>query len=237
MLQTTRAIVLKSVKHSDNSRVVKAWTEVHGARSFLVRTSKRSGVTDATLQALNRIELVYREISDRELHVVRELRIDVPFVNIPRDPVRSSVALFVQEVLYKVLRTGDRDDELNAFLHEALEVIDRQRDLSCFPLVFLVRLSYHLGFFPAMPGPGEDRFDLKEGRFVIGASPHGHTMGIGLSASLASLMDVGINELDRTSVETNLRQDLLDHLLLYHQLHVEGFGEVRSPAILHQLLR
>ncbi len=237
MLQTTRAIVLKSVKHGDHSRVLKTWTSLHGACSFLVRIGKRNGVSDASLQALNRLELVFREIPDRELQVVRELRVERPYVNVPHDPVRATLALFVQEVLYKVLRTGSCDGELDRFLHEALEVMDNDRDLSCYPIVFLVQLSAHLGFFPAAPEQGEDRFDLKEGHFVAGAAQHGHTMRPSLSMALVSIMELGIQELNRVKVAAQDRQELLDHLLLYYQLHVEGFGEMRSPAILHQLLR
>ena len=33
-----------------------------------------------------------------------------------------------------------------------------------------------------------------------------------------------------------VRRALLDDLLIYYRLHVEGFGELRSPAVLHALL-
>jgi DNA repair protein RecO (recombination protein O) len=111
MLHTTRAVVLKAIRHGDSTTVVKAYTEQLGARSFMVRTSKKGGVSAASLQPLNRVEIVALEHTDRDLLNARELRLDRPYRHIAFDPVRGTLALFVQEVLYKVLRGESADSE------------------------------------------------------------------------------------------------------------------------------
>lgn len=236
MVHTTRAIVLKTIRHGDTTVVLKAYTELFGLRSFLVRSGGKGGVSRAALQPLNRVELVVNEYTDRDLHAVREMRVDRPYRLLPFDPVRGTLALFVQEVLYRVLRGEAADPDLFAFLDEALESMDAAPDIRNYPLVFLVQLSGQLGFMPAPPAPGEDRFDLQEGEFIRSAALHGHTLGPPLSSHLAALLSVGLGDLPGPPIDPAHRHALLDHLLLYYRMHIEGLGELRSPAVLHQVL-
>lgn len=236
MVYTTRAIVLKTVRHGDSTVILKAYTEQHGLRSFVVRTGGKSGAARAALQPLNRLELVVKENAEKDLHPVREMRVSHPFVQLHFDAVRGTLALFVQEVLYRLLREEAADEELFAFLEEALEVMDTAPDVRNYPLVFLLQLSGLMGFQPAPPIPGEEHFDMKEGEFVQGRVLHGHTLGPPLSLHLASLLPVQLAHLPGPVINPAHRRALLDHLLLYFRLHVEGLGELRSPAVLHQVL-
>jgi DNA repair protein RecO (recombination protein O) len=233
MLHTCRAFVLKTFRHSDKSVVLKAYTAHVGLRTYLVRTGKRGG---AALQALNRVEIVADEHGAREMHQVRDIRVQAPFRRIGPDPLRTTVALFVQEILYRVLREEAPDPALFAFIDEALEHLDTAEDVRYFPLLFLLRLSGHLGFLPEAPGPGEDRFDLREGHFIAGGIEHGHTLGPVPSSALAALLPLDLGDVPARPLPPSLRRELLDHLLLYYRLHLEGLGELRSPSVLHQVL-
>lgn len=235
MLQTTRAIVLKTIRHGDHTVVLKAWTGRFGKRSYLVRTGKR-GAAISALQPLSRIELVVDEHAERDLHAVREVRVERPYIRLPFDPVRGALALFVQEVLYKVLKEESPDPGLNTFIDRALEAIDTVEDLAHFPLVFLLQLSGHLGFFPEPPQGGEEYFDLQEGHFIPHAHPHGHTLGPPLSQAFIRLLDTDLDHMPQFGIPGPQRRDLLDHLLLYFRLHLEGIGEMRSPVVLHEAI-
>ncbi|MBL7951349.1 MAG: recombination protein O N-terminal domain-containing protein [Flavobacteriales bacterium] len=234
MLHTTRGIVLRCVRHSESTLVLKAFTEHLGVRSFLVRPGRKGGGSQAALQALNRVELVASETTDRDLLSIRELRVERPFLLVPVDPVRGALVLFVQEVLYRVLRGESADPELYVFVEEAVELIDTTADVRNFPLVFLVQLSGQLGFMPAMPAAGEDYFDLHEGEFT--RISNGHCMGPPLSTHLATMLSSGFSSLHDLKIGATQRRELLDRLLLYFRMHVEGLGELRSPLILQQVL-
>ena len=235
MLHTVSAIVLRTIRHGETTTILKCYTDRFGLRSYVVRTG-RKGTRMALLLPLNRLEMVVTEDAVRDLNNVREMRVQKPFMHVHRDPVRTAVALFVQEVLYKVLRVDSSDERLFAFLLHALDVLDEQDDLRHFPLLFLLHLSDHLGFLPSAPIAGEDRFDLLEGHFTMGDAPHGHTMGPPLSGALAALLSHGTLGPLQVPLPLQQRRSLLDHLLLYFRMHVEGLGELRSPAVLHQVL-
>jgi len=236
MLQTTRAIVLKTIRHGDHTVVLKAWTERFGTRSYMVRTGGKRGAATAALRPLNRLELVVDEHPERDLHAVRELRVERPYVRLPYDAVRGALALFVQEVLYKTLRSEAPDPGLNSFVEEALETMDTAADVRHYPLVFLLQLSGHLGFFPEAPTEDQEHFDLQEGHFINTTRPHGHTLGPPLSRGFIALLDIDLDRLSAVDIPGTQRRALLDHLLLYFRLHLEGFGELRSPAVLHEAL-
>lgn len=236
MLQTTKGIVLKTIRHGERTVVLKVYTEAFGLRSYMLRAGGKGGVAPALLQPLNRLELVVNEQSERDIHTIREVRVDKPYTNVPFDAVRGTLALFVQEVLYKVLRGEACDPGMYGFVQEALEAMDTAADIRNFPLVFLLRLSAELGFSPAPPTGGEDRFDLREGEFIQGMVPHGHTLGPPLSTHLIALLATDFDTVDGPALSATHRRELLHHLLLYFRMHIEGLGELRSPAVLHQVL-
>ncbi|MBK6410245.1 MAG: recombination protein O N-terminal domain-containing protein [Flavobacteriales bacterium] len=119
MLQTTRAVVLRTFKHGDNFVILKAYTECFGVRSYIVRISKRGSAKPAHLQPLDRLEIVVSESGERELHTVREVRTEKAYVGIAGDPARGLLLLFAQEVFYRTLKEESPDPELFRILSSA----------------------------------------------------------------------------------------------------------------------
>jgi DNA repair protein RecO (recombination protein O) len=236
MLQTTRAIVLRTIRHGDRGVVLKAFTESSGLRGYMVRTGGKGPSRMAALQPLTRVELVVTESADRELHHLREVRVERPYLNLSNDVMRGTVALFVQELLVRVLREESADTALFDFLQQALEALDTTPDIAHYPLVLLVELSRHMGIDPEAPVGGEDHFDLREGRFVPASQAHGHVIGPPHSHALAALLRSDLASMGALRIPGPVRRELLDQLLLYYRMHLEGLGELRSPSVLHQVL-
>lgn len=235
MLHTTRAIVLRTIRHADRSTILQVYTEAFGLRSCFVRISRRRGLQGSLFQPLNRLELVMEERTGREVNDLREARIEAPLSG-QGDPMRSAIWLFLQEILLRVLKEESADRGLFTHLHGAIGAIDRARDLTHIPIVFLIQLSRPLGFFPSGPGGGEENFDLLEGHFIQGEAPSGHTLRPPLSRLLASALGAGLDDPPPPAMKPVDRRELFDHLLLYYRMHVEGFGDLRSPGVLRQVL-
>ncbi|MBK7944682.1 MAG: recombination protein O N-terminal domain-containing protein [Flavobacteriales bacterium] len=233
MLVTAEGFTLLAIAHGDRSTILKAWTRHGGARSYVVRIGAKG--PHSALQPLARIEIIADERPDRELHAARSVRVRQPFLRIPYDPVRGAVALFAQELLVRVLRGESADEELHAVVEEAIEAIDSAPDLRWLPHLLLLRLCGPLGFRPEVPEPGNDHFDLHEGRFVTGGARHGNLLAPPLSTTLSQLLNAQ-HWSGPAGISATQRGDLLDHLLLYYRLHIDGLGEMRSPAVLHAAL-
>ncbi len=240
MLCTTRAVVLRTVKHTDGRVVLRAYTERLGLRSFLVRTGAGSATPSAPLQALARVELVVPDTGEPGLRTARDLRVDKPYVRAPYEPLRGILLLFAQEVFNKTLREEAPDEGLFHFVGSALEDIDTGNDLAHQPLRLLIGLMAPLGFLPEPPGEGETRFDLRDGMFFRGPSPHGFCMEPDQVSLFGALMARGVGpprmKERQGSSTAGIRRRLLDDLLTYFRLHVEAFGELRSVDVLRAVL-
>lgn len=237
MLHTTRAIVLRTIKHSDKSTVLHTCTEVFGTRTYLLRNPRKGAGQAALLQPLNRVELVVTESHERELHHVRELRAERPFLNVASEPMRGTVLLFAQELLVRTLREESGDAALFGELHCALDELDTTTDIAGVPLRLLVMMLANLGIRPAERSAGEDHFDMREGVFTTGRPVHEFAMMPEASTLFARLLvDGWKGPAITTLAPIHARRALLDDLLIYLRLHVAGFGELRSPAVLKQVL-
>jgi DNA repair protein RecO (recombination protein O) len=237
MLQVTRAIVLRTIRHGDRSIVLRSLTERFGPRTYMVRTGARNGIRPALLEPLSRLELVVTEDPDHDMHHVREVRAEHPYLRLMRDPVRAALVLFTQEVLYNSLRQDAPDPDLFRFVSATLDELDGEAPPSpLFPQFFLLGLSHQLGFFPAPAAAGEDHFDPREGHFLTGSPAHVHGFDRELSALLAALLDRWPEVPVEPGMNTAARKALLEGLLLYFRFHLPEFGELRSPAVLHAVL-
>lgn len=238
MLHTTKALVLRTIRHTDSTVVLKAYTEAFGLRSYLVRTprsTKRPGMA-ALLQPLTRLELVVDERADRELHQVREVRLHKPYLRVPGGALRTALLLFMHELLARTLREEAGDVGLWSFLEEALDLLDTAEDVRDLPLRFVLGYAAVLGFAPAPPEEDALYFDLVEGRFTRELPLHAQAIAPPLTAVFAAWLPGALTEPAPVVMAPGQRRELLDLLLRYVRLHVPGAPELRSPDVLHQVL-
>lgn len=234
MLHTTRAVVLRTVRHGDRSVVLRSYTEAFGARSYMLRAARR-GATSVIPQPLDRLELVVTEDARHEMHAVREWRVERPYQRVRSEHARGLLLLFAQEVFHKTLREEVPDRELFHQVQATLEEIDSGNDLAHLPLLLLLRLSGPLGFQPEHPSSDMGHFDLREGRFFAGPPMHGSCMDGETSKAFAELMRADAVG-DTPLIDAAVRKELLEQLLAYYRMHVEGFGQLRSPEVIHAVL-
>ncbi len=117
-----------------------------------VRSSRGRGNRAALLQPMFLIEFEGLESPRAEMHRFRELRSAMPLRSLPFDIRKSTVALFMAEMLYRLVREVEANSPLFDFVWEAvreLDGLDSSAGVANFHLWFMVGLSRHLGFFPA----------------------------------------------------------------------------------------
>ena len=170
MLLSSRGIVLHQIKFSESSVIGKIYTEKAGLQSFLIRGARKKNarIRSSQLQHLSLVEIVADEKPNRDLHYLKSLKVIIPFQKIPFDIVKSSIAVFINEVLYKVIKEEEPNPALFEFLFQAIQLLDKTtRQLGTFHHVFLIQLSHFLGFKP-QNNYSEIRpvFNLEEGEFT-----------------------------------------------------------------------
>jgi DNA repair protein RecO (recombination protein O) len=241
MLLKTTGIVLHQLKYTDSGVIAHIYTESHGRQSFLIRGvhSRSSRNRASLLQPLFILDMEVYHRGSRELQSVKEFRNKIPFTSIPYDPGKTAIALFIAEVLYKVLREQEHNAGMFSFLISSIETLDAlESDYNNFHLLFMLQLSRHLGFFPAIKEiKGKTIFDLRSGTFVQDAPAHGQCLSESHSELLSRLLSTGYQHQSEVYMNNSIRSQMLDNIVLYYTIHLEGFVRPSSLDILKDVFR
>lgn len=239
MLLTTRGIVFNQVKYGETSIIAKIYTRHSGLQSFLIRgaRSKHARIRSAHLQHLTLIEMEVNQRSNKEIQYLKSLKILHPFRDIPFNVKKSAIAVFLNEVLYKVIREEEPNPELFSFLFNGIQLLDlKTGSLSLFHHLFLVRLSRYLGFYPRDNRSSRlENFNLQEGEFTDVSGTENLIATPPLSHYLHELMLINFEDLDGLVIPAASRQGLLEMLLNYYRLHIPGFVNVKSHLVLAEV--
>ena len=236
MLLTTPGIVLHSTKYSDTSLIVKIFTEKRGVQSFIVKGafSKKSRFRASIFTPLALVSITYDDHnSDRLLYLKDISRNDVG-AEWSFDPARSSILMFYNELLYKLLFDSGEDEVLFNFLQEEiLKISEPEVDLVELPLRFLLRLSVVLGFFPENNYSDKDcYFSLSENRFQSYYIDENDEIPQTESRYMSQLL---LSEATQ-QVTRHTRNNLLHYLIKYYQVHNEQIRDIESVEILASVL-
>ncbi|MBC7913625.1 MAG: DNA repair protein RecO [Pyrinomonadaceae bacterium] len=240
MLHKTRGIVLKTTDYSENSIIVQIFTEKFGLQSYLINGVKKpkSKIRLNMLQPLHLLEMVVYHKSNGNLQRISEIRNQPILQSIPYDVVKSSLALFLNEVLYKSLKLHFEDAPLFNFIFNAIELLDRSNSgLGSFHLYFLLRFTKYLGFYPERSSEkSASFFDLREGVFTKNQPLHLSVIDEELISDFVQLNQSSFESLPQLQISSKNRKALLSKMLDYYALHIEGFGEIKSYTILQEVL-
>jgi DNA repair protein RecO (recombination protein O) len=240
MLHKTRGIVLKTTQYSESSVVVQIFTEKFGIQSYMINGVKkpRAKISMNMLQPLHLADMIVYHKSNTAIQRVSELRPAPVFTSIPYDVIKRTMAMFLNEVLYKSIRQQTADDNLFDFLYHAISWLDACGPANVnFHLSFLIKLSKYLGFAPSTSiGTGHLYFNLQEGEFRSGMPGHGNFLDRAGAALLISLFITPFEKLGEIRIDNAARRILLDKILLYYRLHTASFGEINSHHVLEEVL-
>jgi DNA repair protein RecO (recombination protein O) len=219
-----------------------------------VKSSRGHGNKAALLQPMFVLELEGLDSPQAEMHRIREMRSALPLRSIPFDVRKSTVALFMAEMLYRLVREVEPNSPLFDFVYGSIAALDAMTDgVANFHLWFMVALSRRLGFFPGNEYSPLHRFDIREGLFVPGIPAHGMVFSQENSDLLGVLMDIYVNIKDTPpdtgggtlceSVKTlqtlklnrTQRSDFLNAMLAYFGYHLDATRDIRSGDILREV--
>ena len=240
MIAKTKGIVFHQLKYSETSLIVKIYTRELGLQSYLIKgaRSKKSKISPALLQHLSLIEMVTSHSGKSQLHYIKEIRSAYQYSSIPYDMTKSSITLFVNELLVKAIREEEANTDLFDYIFQSMQWLDlAAKNYVNFHLFFAMQLTRYLGFYPrGVYSPSTPYFDLEEGSFQNNKPIHPNYIQRKEAEKLSLLTDYSFDTIDKQSLNHENRNKLLDHLIHYFQLHLPNFGELKSPDVLRTVL-
>ena len=239
MLTKTQAIVLHSIKYGETRLIVDMFTRSHGRLSFIVSIPKsvKSKVKKQFFQPLTMLDIESDIRSKVQLQKLSDVRLAYPFMTIPFDACKLSMSLFVAEFLYYALRSEQQNVPLFDYMTHSIQWLDNQEsNYANFHLVFLMRLSRFLGFYPNLDNYQDGcYFDLRESTFMTYPPVHRDFLEPEDAARILRMMRMDYPTMHLYRLSHQDRNRLLEVTLNYYRLHLADFPELKSLSVLQEL--
>ncbi len=240
MLVKTTGIVLRNLKYGESSLIVDIFSRDLGLQSYIVNGARkpRAAMAASLFQVMNQLDIVVYHHEKASLKRIKEVTPHTVYQRIPVDIRRSSIGVFLVEMIRNTLAHAESYPELFDYLADTFVQLDSQRnDLTVFALRVMLDLSRYLGFQPGEQiHPNEVYFDLQEGTYRASPPEHVHYLLPETTAFLAPLREPLGFEVTLPGFTAEHRKDMMDGLIMYYKLHLDQFREPRSRIILQQVL-
>lgn len=237
MIRKTRGIVLHTTKYGESSLVVHCYTELSGRQTFMVKGVRKSRKQSRSnlFQPLFILDFEVYHKENREIHLVNEVSRAFPLNSIPFDITKSTQAIFMAEVLYRVIREEEPNSVLSNFLISSIQYLDTMEEASPdFHIVFMFQLSKHLGFYPQNNfDEGRKFFNLASGQFKTEFGDPEIYLDVESSELWSRYMQSDLQSVKEAEYNGFQRKLILDNLVRFYKLHVVGLREIRSVEVLH----
>jgi len=241
MFEATRGIVLHQIRYTDSGIVVQLYTRKFGRLSVLIRgvRNKKSGKHAVFFQPMFILDLVVYHKQSRSLQVLKDFSAHLAPAGISTDIRKSSIAIFLGEVLASVLKEESPQTELYDYIENAIIYFDQcKTGYANFHIAFLARLSSFLGFEPVTMTPkGNIYFDMLNGLFTPELPEHPHYAEPEIAGILSYFFFEPIEKMDQVSLNGALRNEILETLIRYFSLHLPGLKKINSIDILREIFR
>ncbi len=222
MLHKTNGIVFRLTNYGETSIIVNIFTGAFGLQSYIVNgvrgKSKKTNL--ALYQPLTLLDLVVYHRENASIMRIKDVKCIHAYQSFTRDFKKSTIALFLNEVVNRTVKEQSHAQELCEFLIQSFISLDLlQSNIENFHLIFLVRLSQHLGFRPSEVAElsGGWMADDKEEKI------------------LSKLLTASYSDpIPMTHVQ---RTNILDMLLRFYVLHSANFGELKSLSVLREIIQ
>ena len=238
-MHQSRAIVLRQIKYSETSLILKIYTEKEGLLSFIAKgvRGKKGKLRSAQFQPLNLIDLCYREARKSELRQIIDLKVIDPFTDLPFNPVKRTIAIFIAELIHNAIKEQEPNLKLFEFLYNSIHWIDlSKQSYGNFHLLFMIKFTKYLGFYPMLEGHKEAQyFDLQQGVFSGVRPQNTHYIDSEELNAWKQLVNAKLESNNGLIFSNTLKRKLLQTMMLYYKLHLIHFKELNSHYILQSV--
>ena len=239
MLCKTAGIVLKQTKYNDTSRIVTIFLKKHGKKSFIVygnRNNKKKKYFINLFQPLIQLNIEFNYQENKSLQKIKEASLLNNYTSIPYQIEKSSIILFLSEILNKILKNDYFEEQVFDYIINSLNIFDLQE--ACFTnfhLSFLTQLLKLLGF--EINNNYSDKnifFNIKNSCFSEFYDIKNSINKIN-SKIISDVLEIKIQDNNKIVMNNKTRQQILNIILNYYSFHIEDLQNINSLKILNQI--
>ena len=243
MLHSVQLIVLHTIKYTESSLLVYAYTHLFGRQTYLVRGVRSAKNRNAAayffpLQLLE-AEVYYK--SGANMQYIKEYRPKNPLQGIRTNLYKSAIALFLGELLYKTIKEEEPDALLFQFISDSIHELDACTErVANFHLHFITHYCAHLGFAPHINFHPQHTplFYIPHGSFVPVSAISDLTFSMEESSLLVQLYTMQHTPSAASiSLHSTQRHLYIQAIVRYLSYHLNSSLELTSPKVLMQIFQ
>jgi len=152
MIVKTEAIVLKSMRFRETSRIVTFYTRRYGKLAAIAKGARNlKSKFGASLEPMTGVSLVLYKKESRDLQLVSQCDIIRPYKKIHSEIERMAPAMSVLELLHQLTHDEEEHPALFGLLEQTLDALEAAvRNFENFVYAFQLRMSALFGFAPVL---------------------------------------------------------------------------------------
>ncbi|TDN95134.1 DNA replication and repair protein RecO [Salegentibacter sp. 24] len=237
MLVTTPAIVISALKYGEADLIVKAYTYSDGLKTYMLKgvlKSKKGKFKASHFQLLTQLEIVANHRNQGRMEYLKDIKVLYSYTSLHTNIKKSSILIFIAEVLKNAIREEEANPQLFNYLESSLIWLDLHDKFANFHLLVLLNLTRYLGFYPDVTAKEHTYFNLLDGVFEMKSINKYCIEGRNVEI-LRQFLGTNFDALNELKLNQHGRSNFLDMMLLYYELHIEGFKKPNSLAILNEI--
>ena len=212
------------------------FTRDFGRKPYFLRgLSKKKNSPRSILFPLSILELQVTDRDNKSLQQINEVSMHKPTFELLSNPVKSSIAIFLNEVLHRSIEVNYHNEVLYDFLENAIQLLDSCSNVKNFHLWFMLELSKYFGFYPMKKSElcsAKFQFELESGTFTDVGGCSGAFIDVSAAAVLDEVLGMKFDKLSSLIISSFDRKALLHGLVDYFIIHVPSLKRVSSLEVL-----
>ena len=233
-----RGIVLGTLKYGEKGVIVHLLTDVCGRQSYMIQgvrpTAKGSKM--ALLQPMFTLEFEGLTSSKMSMHRMKDVVPGMVLHSTPFDVRKSTMALFMAEVLYRLVKESEECSGLFDFVWGSIAALDAlEQGIANFHLWFLANLSRPLGFSPDNEYIDGAWLDIRDGHFTPTAILPSFALSPENARILHDMLECDVRYLGEIGLNRTERVEFLEAMLKYYNYHLDSIRNVESIRVLREV--
>ena len=236
---SSEAIVLSSIKYGDNDLITRLYLRSSGLRSYLLRgilKSKKGKLRASLFQPLTLLDVNAIHKDKGTLERLKEAKRSIPYKTIHVNILKNAMVFFLAETVENSVKEEESNPALFDYIKASLLWLDLHSEIGNFHISFIVNLTKFLGFYPDSTSKDKTYFNTMTGTFQD-EYEGGHTKRGPEIESFKHFLGTNFDASNQIKLTRKTRNDILEMLLIYFELHLHGFKKPKSLRVLNEIFR
>ena len=228
MLHTTQGIVLSYIKYKESSIITKIFTEALGLQAYIIQgvRARKPKYNIALFQPLTLLDVVVYYKKQRSIQRVAEVQRHTLNSDILININKGAIAIFIAELLAKVIHEEEHNEKLFNFLWQAVISLNEQTaGYEVFYLTFMLQLSHYLGFGISTV---QDIYTQ-----LHRSGKHGEIDQEVLEGLNTLLLPSRVHE--HIKMDKAVRRRATEAMIKFYQLHIDSLDTFKSLKVLQEI--